>query len=99
MRWFNNFITISGLCHEGYKGVTFGMLEDKNTGKILMDFYNKPDLGFDDTAIAKKPFNPKELPGNMPEGILKNLVTDLEGAFKIDIKTIYKKFDSKDKLL
>ena len=99
MRWFNNFITISGLRHEGYKGVTFGMLEDKDTEKTLMDFYNKLDLGFDDITITQKPFDPKELPGNMPEGVLKHLVTDLEGAFKIDIKTIHKKFDSKDKLV
>ena len=31
MKWFNNFITISGLSHEGYKAVTFGMLENKKT--------------------------------------------------------------------
>jgi AAA15 family ATPase/GTPase len=99
MKWFNNFITISGLSHEGYKGVTFGMLENKETQKTLLDFYKKLDLGFDDLAISKKPFDPKELPGEMPEGLLKQLVTDLEGAFKIDIKTIHKKYDSKDKVV
>jgi AAA15 family ATPase/GTPase len=99
MKWFNNFITISGLSHEGYKGVTFGMLENKETQKTLLDFYKKLDLGFDDLAISKKPFDPKELPGDMPEGLLKQLVTDLEGAFKIDIKTIHKKYDSKDKIV
>ena len=99
MKWFNNFITISGLSHEGYKGVTFGMLENKETQKTLLDFYKKLDLGFDDLAISKKPFDPKELPSEMPEGLLKQLVTDLEGAFKIDIKTIHKKYDSKDKVV
>jgi len=98
MKWFNNFITISGLRHEGYKGVTFGMLENKETQKTLLDFYKKLDLGFDNLAISKKPFDAKELPDEMPEGLLKQLVTDFEGAFKIDIKTIHKKYDSKDKI-
>ena len=96
IKWFNNFITISGLSHEGYKGVTFGMLENKETQKTLMNFYKKLDLGFDDIAISKNPFDPKELPRDMPEGLFKQLVTDLEGAFKIEIKTIHKKYDAKD---
>lgn len=97
MRWFNNFITISGLSHEGYKAVTFRMLEDKKTQHTLLDFYKRLDLGFDDIAISKKAFDPKELPNDMPEGLLKQLITDLEGSVKIDIKTIHKKYDAKDK--
>lgn len=97
MRWFNNFITISGLSHEGYKAVTFEMLENKQTSAALLNFYEKLDLGFDDIAISKKIFDPKELPGDMSESFLKQLVTDLEGAFKIDIQTIHKKYNAKDK--
>lgn len=99
MQWFDNFITISGLSHEGYKGVTFSMLENKNTSSTLLNFYKKLDLGFDDINISKKPFDPKELPNNMPESLVKQLITDLEGAFKIDIKTIHKKYNSKGKLV
>ncbi|MBS1781125.1 MAG: ATP-binding protein [Bacteroidetes bacterium] len=99
MRWFNNFITISGLSHEGYKGVTFDMLENKQTSTALLDFYKKLDLGFDDISISKKPFDGKELPKDMPESLVKQLVTDLEGALKIDIKTIHKKYDAKGKAI
>ncbi|RKD15150.1 hypothetical protein BCY91_06415 [Pelobium manganitolerans] len=99
MQWFNNFITISGLSHEGYKGVTFGMLENKHTSSTLLNFYKKLDLGFDDINISKKPFDPKELPNDMAEGLFKQLVTDLEGAFRIDIKTIHKKYSAKGKLV
>lgn len=98
MQWFNNFITVSGLSHEGYKAVTFEMLEDKNTRPLLLDFYKKLDLGFDDISTDKKPFDPKELPGDIPESLVKQLITDLEGAFRIDIKTIHKKYDAKNKL-
>lgn len=97
MKWFNNFITISGLKHEGYKGVTFGMLENQQTQNTLLDFYKKLDLGFDDLAISKKPFDHKELPSDLPEGLVKQLLTDFEGAFKIDIKTIHTKYDAKNK--
>jgi len=95
MQWFNNFITISGLSHEGYKGVTFGMLENRQTSPTLLNFYKKLDLGFDDITISKKPFDPKELPKDLSESLVKQLITDFEGAFKIDIKTIHKKYDSK----
>lgn len=97
MQWFNNFITISGLTHESYKGVTFGMLEDKQTNHKLLNFYKKLEMGFDDISINKKPFDPKELPKDMPESVVKQLITDLEGAFKIDIKTIHKKYNDKGK--
>lgn len=99
MQWFNNLITVSGLSHEGYKGVTFRMLDDKSTQRILLDFYKRLDLGFDDIAVSKKLFDPKELPGDMPEALVKQLVTDLEGAFRIDIKTIHQKYDTKNKAI
>jgi uncharacterized protein len=96
MKWFNNFISISGLSHEGYKGVTFGMLENKQTRSTLLDFYKKLDFGFDEINISKKQFDPKELPSDLPDGLIKQLITDLEGALKIDIKTIHKKYDNKN---
>lgn len=99
MKWFNNFISISGLSHEGYKGITFGMLEDKQTRNTLLDFYKKLDLGFEEINISKKQFDPKELPSDMPEGLIKQLITDLEGAYKIDIKTIHKKYNDKNKVV
>ena len=99
MLWFSNFITISGLTHEGYKGVTFGMLENKQTSPKLLNFYKTLDMGFDNISVNKKPFDPKELPNEMPEGFVKQLITDLEGAFKIDIKTIHKKYDNENKVV
>lgn len=99
MKWFDNFISISGLSHEGYKGVTFGMLEYKQTRNTLLDFYKKLDLGFEEINISKKQFDPKELPSDMSENLIKQLITDLEGAYKIDIKTIHKKYNDKNKVV
>ncbi|MGF6925006.1 AAA15 family ATPase/GTPase [Chitinophaga sp. W2I13] len=99
MRWFHDFITISGLSHERYKGVTFDLLENKHTQHLLLDFYKKVDLGFDDITISKAPFDPRELPNDLPENLLKQLITDLEESYRIDIKTVHKKYNAKNKVV
>lgn len=91
MMWFNNFITISGLSHERYKAVTFQMLENKDSKHLLQTFYNNLDLGFDNVEIKKKEFNTTDIPDDMPEPIVKQLVTDLEGKKIVDVKTLHKK--------
>jgi uncharacterized protein len=98
MHWFNNFITISGLSHEGYKAVTFKMLENDNTKTVLQNFYNQLDLGFDDIRIIKKPFDSKELPKDLPEALVKQMATDLEGKTLINVKTLHKKFNDDKEL-
>jgi AAA15 family ATPase/GTPase len=96
MKWFNNFIAISGLTHENYEMVTFKMLDNKNTTKPLGDFYNKLDLGFDGLSISKEKFDPKRIPEDAPETLVKLLIKDLEGAYRFNIKTLHKKFDKKN---
>lgn len=99
MNWFNNFIVISGLTHEHYEMVTFGMLEKEKTSKSLIDFYDKLDLGFDGLSINKEKFNPKSIPEDTPESLVKLLIKDLEGAFRFSIKTLHKKFDTQNRLV
>jgi AAA15 family ATPase/GTPase len=97
MKWFNNFTAISGLTHENYEMVTFKMLDNKNTAKPLGDFYDKLDLGFDGLSINKEKFNPKSIPDDTPESLVKLLIKDLEGAFRFKIKTLHKKYDKDNK--
>ena len=99
MKWFDNFITISGLSHEDYEMVTFKMLENTKTAMPLIEFYRNLDLGFDSLKISKKEFDPKEIPQNTPEALVKLLVKDLEGAFKFNITTLHKKFDKDNKFV
>ena len=99
MKWFDNFITISGLSHEDYEMVTFKMLENAKTAMPLIEFYRNLDLGFDSLKISKKEFDPKEIPQNTPEALVKLLVKDLEGAFKFSITTLHKKFDKDNKFV
>ncbi len=91
LKWFNNFITISGLKHERYKSVTFEMLEKEESKHLLQSFYNDLDLGFNNVAIKKKDFNSSDIPDDMPEHIVKQLVSDLEGKKIVNVRTIHKK--------
>ncbi len=97
IKWFSNFIAISGLTHENYERVTFKMLDNKNTVKQLGDFYEKLDLGFDGLKINQEKFDPKRIPEDTPETLLKLIIKDLEGAYRFNIKTLHKKFDKKNK--
>ncbi len=99
MHWFSNFNTISGLSHERYKSVTFSMLENPVTSPELKKFYKELDLGFQDLSISKKLFDAKELPSDMPELLVKQMITDLEGAFQMEIKTLHNKYDTKHNLV
>jgi AAA15 family ATPase/GTPase len=93
MQWFNNFIAISGLSHEGYKAVTFKMLENEKSKPKLQNFYDQLDLGFENIKIEKKAFDPNELPKDLPEALVKQMITDLEGKTLITVKTLHKKFN------
>jgi AAA15 family ATPase/GTPase len=96
MMWFNNFITISGLNHERYKAITFQMLEKKKSKNLLQSFYNDLDLGFENVQIKKKDFDINDLPNDVPEHIIKQLLSDLEGKKMVDVKTVHKKKNSVD---
>lgn len=99
MKWFSNFITISGLSHERYKNVTFKMLEDENTKPQLLDFYKKLDLGFDEIDLEKTPFDTKDITKLFNEEIAKQFLSDIEGRSKIDIKTIHKKYNNENEVV
>lgn len=85
MKWFNNFVTVSGLSHEDYEQVTFKMLSEEKTEKSLIDFYQKLDLGFNGLKINRKEATPEDVP--------EEIVKYLESTFKFDIKTLHQKFD------
>ena len=91
MKWFNNFITISDLKHGRDDSVTFEMLGKEESKHLLQSFYNDLDLGFNNVAIKKKDFNSTDIPDDMPEHIVKQLISDLEGKKIVNVKTTHKK--------
>jgi uncharacterized protein len=97
INWFNNFVTISGLKHERYTGITFKMLEDETTKPSLQEFFNKTDLGFDAVTLNKRAFDASRLPKDMPDSIMQELSTKLEGKTMVDATTLHKKYNSNQK--
>jgi hypothetical protein len=99
MNWFNNFVTVSGLSHERYTGITFTLLENEETKPAMQTFYNNADLGFDAVKLNKKEFDVARLPKDMPESIMQEISTKLQGHTMVDAITLHKKYDSKNKVI
>jgi len=99
MHWFNNFVTISGLSHERYTGLTFSMLEDEETKPLLQAFYDRADLGFDSVQLNKREFDAKGLPKDMPESIIQELSIKLQGQTIVNARTLHKKYNAQNKVV
>jgi uncharacterized protein len=93
MKWFHNFNIISGLSHDNYRGVTYAMLDQPDLNELLTNFFKDMGLGFDKIKLERKEFNPNELPTDVPEDILKQLISDLEGKKLVNLRTVHKVFD------
>ncbi|MDB5277313.1 MAG: hypothetical protein JWR61_2268 [Ferruginibacter sp.] len=99
MNWFTNFVTISGLSHERYTGVTFRLLENEASKPLLQAFFNTVDLGFDSVKLNKKEFDLARLPKDMPESIMQELSIKLQGKTMVDAITMHKKYNDKNKVI
>lgn len=99
MKWFRNFNIISGLSHDNYRGITFAMLDKPDLNELLTNFFIDIDLGFDKINVEKKEFNPNELPTDVPEDILKQLISDLEGKTLVNLRTMHKVFDENENVI
>lgn len=99
MNWFNNFVTISGLSHERYTGITFSLLENEETKPVLQTFFNNADLGFDSVKLNKKEFDAARLPKDMPESIMQEISMKLQGQTMVDAITLHKKYNDKNKVV
>ena len=93
MKWFRNLNIISGLSHENYRQVTFLMLEKTDLNKLLAQYFSQIDLGFDRIKVEKKEFNPNELPTDLSEDLLKQLLADLQGNTMTNLRTVHKVYD------
>jgi AAA15 family ATPase/GTPase len=95
MKWFKNFNIISGLAHDSYRPVTFSMLDNPKFNEILTNYYAQIDLGFETIRVEKVEFDKdKDIPIDLPEDILKQLISDLDGKTLINLRSVHKVFDN-----
>jgi len=96
MNWFRQFNVVSGLSHNNYRSVTFKMLEDAKLNHILTDFYRDAGLGFEKIKVEKRDFDADELPPDLPESLIKQIVSDLDGKKMVSLKSVHKVYDDEN---
>ena len=96
MNWFRKFNIASGLSHNNYRAITFKMLEDAKLNNILIDFYRDADLGFEKITVEKRDFDPGELPTDLPESLIKQIVSDLDGKKMVSLKSVHKVYNDEN---
>jgi len=96
MKWFYNWVTISGLKHEDYRGITLSMLDKDLSKNKLREFYKSLDLGFQELNLIVGELTPERLSvKNVPNEIMTKILADFKGGKVATIETVHKRFDSK----
>jgi uncharacterized protein len=94
MKWFHNWVTISGLRHEDYRGITLSMLERDLSKDQLKEFYRSLDLGFQELNLIVGALTPERLAiKNVPNEVLSKIISDLKGGKVATIETLHRRFD------
>jgi hypothetical protein len=99
MNWFRSMKTLSGLEHERYRMQTFQLINDPQTRPLMQAFVDKLDLGFDETLAKEKPFDPGELPNNMPPELRAMLEQQFKDSMQLDVKTRHPVFDANQQVV
>lgn len=97
MKWFYQFNSISGNKHEGYKKVTFDVLDNKNLADEINNFFSEINLGFDKLKLSKEPFTPAMLPANMAN--FKEAVKEFNGKVIVKTFTSHAKYDDQNQVI
>ena len=97
LKWFNNWVIISGLIHDNYRGITLDMLEKEEFKKMLQDFYIKLDLGFHEINFTLSELTTEKLISKkFPEEIIKQIVSQFKGeSVKFgELETVHNVYDN-----
>lgn len=57
MRWFNNWVTMTGVNHKIYEKATFLLLKDDKYKKQIVSFFRDLDLGFETLELKEEKLN------------------------------------------
>lgn len=96
LKWIMSFNIIDGTRHNNYRGVTFSMLENDEMREKLNKFYTDLDLGFKNINIHKEVFNENTLPNDLPEDLMKKILSDLDGETVYSLTSSHVVYDSND---
>ncbi len=86
--WFRETLHVIGV--GGLNPEFSASLCDKPEKKQVMDFLNAADSCIEDISVEEKPFDPKLLPDDMPEGVRDVVSNEMRDKNTLDIKIIHK---------
>lgn len=89
--WFKSTLRMTGT--DGWHSEFTTSLCEKNEKTQVMDFLHAADLNIEDVLVEQKPFDPTELPDDMPEP-LKDLITgNMKDKKLTKTRTVHKDSD------
>ncbi len=87
VKWFNRWVTVSGLSHDNYRNKTFSLLEREETKEKMLRFFSDLDLGFERLKVKKQEFL-------MTTGSAGYMAQEPDENADVRIMTVHKKFDA-----
>lgn len=97
--WFRSFRIISGLSHKQYGLQTIDSLKNENSQKLITDFLESLDLGFEGLNINVEKFSESHLPDELPVAIKNELLSKLKDSDRYEVSTLHKKYNEDGKVV
>ena len=97
LNWIKNFKVISALDNSEEQLFTISSLDDKDFKEFILKFLKAADIGIKGLSKRSIPLSEKDLPGELPEKLKKELYSKLTEAEIIEINTIHQKYDHNKK--
>jgi len=95
--WFSNLNSFSGLKNDNLRGFTVKMIDDANSN--ISEFLAKLDLGISDYKIRKEEFDPNKLKSDIPDEMVKQIITDLQGKTLVNIQSMHNVYNDEGSIV
>lgn len=89
--WFKNTIRLSNV--GGWLPTFSASLCERGEKSKVMEFLHAADLHIDDVLVETKPFDPKDLPAEMPDALRSVVIGEMRNKKTLEIKTVHKGID------
>jgi len=97
INWFSNLNSFSGLKHDNLRGFTVKMIDENSSN--ISEFLAKLDLGISEYKIKKEEFDPNKLKSDIPDEIVKQIITDLQGKMLVNIQSMHNVYNDEGNII
>jgi len=97
LRWIKNFKVISALDNSEEQSFTIFSLDDKEFKDFILKFLKAADIGIKGLSKKSIPLTEKDIPGELPEKLKKELYSKLTELEIVEVNSIRQKYDNNKK--